>query len=61
MHYTCNISLKHGSALNTHNDFIRRYIERVTSHKWKIASGVAVSGDKGVAGEGRVAGVPKFH
>ena len=27
----------------------------------KIASGVAVKGDSGVAGEGRVVGVPKFH
>ena len=27
----------------------------------KIASGVAVRGDSGVAGEGRVVGVPKFH
>ena len=37
------------------------YIERVTSHSGKIASGVAVRGDSGVAGEGRVVGVPKFH
>ena len=27
----------------------------------KIASGVAVRGDGGVAGEGTVVGVPKFH
>ena len=26
-----------------------------------IASGVAVRGDSGVAGEGRVFGIPKFH
>ena len=34
------------------------YIERVSG---KIASGVAVRGDSGVVGEGRVFGVPKFH
>ena len=34
------------------------YIEHVMSHK---ASGVAVRGDSGIAGEGRVAGIPKFH
>ena len=46
---------------NTHsNNFICRYIECVTSHK-RIASGVAVRGEGGVAGEGRVVGVPKFH
>ena len=33
----------------------------MTSRKGKIASGVAVRGDSGVAGEGRVVGVPKFH
>ena len=27
----------------------------------KIASGVAVRGDSGVAGEGRVVGIPKFY
>ena len=54
----CNISPKYGSALSTRNDFIRRYIERVTSVS---ASGVAVRDDGGVAGEGRVVGVPKFH
>ena len=26
-----------------------------------MASGVAVRGDSGVAGEGRVVGIPKFH
>ena len=47
------ISQKCSSALNTRsNDFIRRYIERVTSHK--SALGVAVRDDGGVAGEGRV-------
>ena len=49
-----NISPKHGSVLNTRNGFIRRYIVRVTSHKRKIASGVAMRGDSGVVGEGRV-------
>ena len=33
------------------------YIERVTSRRRKIA----VMGDGGVAGEGRVVGVPQFH
>ena len=53
------ISLKRSSVLNTRsNDFIRRYIERVTSRKrfeshWR--------GDGGVAGEGTVVGAPKFH
>ena len=44
------LSPKHGTALNTRNDFIRRYIERVTSISGKIASGVAVRVDSGVAG-----------
>ena len=35
--------------------------ERVTSRTRKIASEVGVRGDGGVAGEGRVVGVPKFH
>ena len=43
------------------NNFICRYIEHVTSHKRKIALGVNVRGEGGVAGEGRVVGVPKFH
>ena len=61
-HYACSTSPKHGSALNTHsNDFICSYIEHVTSHTRKIASEVTVRGDGGVAREGRVAGVPKFH
>ena len=60
MRYVGNIGLKDGSALNTRNDFIRSYI--VTSRiSGNIASGVAVRGDGGVAGEGRVVGVPKFH
>ena len=62
MCYTCIISPKRGSALNTcSNDFIRTYIGRVTSRKRKITLGVAVRGEGGVAGEGRVVGVPKFH
>ena len=63
LHVMCVI-LKHGSALNTcSNDFIhvRRYIECVTSHKWKNHFGNRWRGDGGVAGEGRVLGVPKFH
>lgn len=60
--YACFISPKCGSALNTHgNDFIRTYIGRMTSRKRKIVSGIAVKGEGGVAGEGRVVGVPKFH
>ena len=35
------------------------YIERVMSHKWK--NWVAVRVESGVAGEGRIIGVPKFH
>ena len=62
MHYVRNISPKHGSTLNTRsNDFICRYIERMTSRKREIASGVTMRGDSGVAGEGRIVGVPKFH
>ena len=54
-HYDRSISLKRSSALNTRsNDFIGSYIERVTSV-------VSVRGDVGVAGEGRVVGVPNFH
>ena len=33
----------------------------MTSASGEIASGVAVRGDSGVAGEGRVASIPKFH
>ena len=55
------MSPKYGSAHNTRNDFIRRYIERVTSRKRKNRFGIAVRGDSSVAGEGRVVGVPKFH
>ena len=33
----------------------------MTSLKRKIALGIAVSGEGGVAGEGIVVGVPKFH
>ena len=49
------------SALNTRNDFIHRYIECVTSRKRENHFGSHCEGDSGVAGEGRVVGVPKFH
>ena len=55
--YMRNISPNLGSALNTRNDFMRRYKRK----SGKIASGVAVRGDSGVADEGRIGGVPKFH
>ena len=52
-------SLKRGNALNTRrNDFIRTYIERVTSRKCFVSP---MRGGSGVAGQGRVVGVPKFH
>ena len=51
-----NISPKPGSAFNTR---CMRSIVNVWRHV--SASGVAVRGDGGVAGEGRVVGVPKFH
>ena len=51
--YAHNINPKHGSMLNTRNEFIRSIL--------KIASGVALRGDSGVAGEGRVVSMPKFH
>ena len=43
-HYACNISPKHGSVLNAHNDFICRYIERVTSRKRKNCFGSRCEG-----------------
>ena len=43
------------------NDFIRSILNVYRHVSGKIASGVAVRGDGGVAGEGRVVGVPKFH
>ena len=56
---TLLISLKCSSTLNTHsNDFIRTCIERVTSRK---RNNRIVRGEGGVAGEGRVVGLPKFH
>ena len=61
MRYARNISLKYSSALNTRNDFICGYIERVTSRKQKNRFGVAVRGDSGVTHEGRFVGIPKFH
>ena len=48
------LSLSHTRS----NVFIRTYIERVTSRK-RFVSRCEVDG--GVAGEGRVAGVPDFH
>ena len=61
-HLTCVISLQRGSALNTRsNDFICTYIERVMSRKRKNRFVSPVRGETGVAGEGRVVGVPKFH
>ena len=49
MLYAHIISPKCGSALSTHsNDFIHRYIERMTSSKRKNCFG---RGDSGVAGE----------
>ena len=38
-----------------------KYIEHVTSRKRKNHFGAAVRCDSGVAGEGRVVGVPRFH
>ena len=56
------ISPKHRGTLNTcSNNFIPRYIKCVMSIREKIALGVAVRGEGGVAGERRVVGVPKFH
>ena len=49
------------STLNTHNDFIRRYIECMTSRKRKNRFESRCEGDSSVAGEGRVVGVPKFY
>ena len=60
VHYVHNVSPKHGIVLNTCNDFIRSiFVWRHVSGK--ITSGVAMRGDSGVAGEGRVVGEPKFH
>ena len=56
-----NISQRHGSALNTRNDFIRSIFNIGRHVSGNIASGVAVRVDSGVAGEGRVVGIPKFH
>ena len=53
-----NISPKHGSALNTRNGFIRGILN---AKRHVSASGVAVRGEGGVAGEGRVVGVPTFY
>ena len=60
--YARIINPKHSSMLSTHRWFYTyKYIGRVTSCKRKIASRVTVKGEGGVAGEGRVVGVPKFH
>ena len=62
MHYARILSPKHTSMLNTRsNDFICRHIEHVTHVSLKIPSGAAVSGEGGVAVEGKLVGVPKFH
>ena len=54
------ISQKHGSMLNTHSN--EEGILNVRRHvSGKIASGVSVRVDGGVAGEGRAVCVPKFH
>ena len=49
------------ALVNTRNDFIRSILNVTSRKRNKIASGVAVRGDSGVAGEGRVVGVQKFH
>ena len=57
-----NFSPKHGSTLNTRsNVFMHSCIEYVTSCVHKITLRVAVRGDGGVAGEGGVVDLPKFH
>ena len=56
-----SINPKHGSALNTRNNFIRSILNVRRHVSGNIASVVAVRVDSGVAGEGRVAGIPKFH
>ena len=48
--------------LNTRrNNCICRYIEHMMSHKREITLRVPLRGYGGVAGEERIAGVPKFH
>ena len=62
MRYTHNISPKHGSTLNTHsNDFIRRFIECMTSHKRKKMLRDTVRGYGGVAGKDKLVGIQRFH
>ena len=53
----------HSLSLNTRsNDFIRTRILNVWRHvRGKIASWIAVRGESGVAGEGRVVGLQNFH
>ena len=40
------------------NDFIHKHIEHVMSHKHEILSGTTMRGEGGVAGEGKLVGVP---
>ena len=47
--------------LNTRNDLIHSILNVWRHVSGKIALGVAARGDGGVASEGRVVGVPKFH
>ena len=62
MLYARIISPKLSTALNTrNNDFIRPYIERVTSRKRKNRFVSRCEGWGGVADEGRVVGLPEFH
>ena len=58
----CIISPKHGGMLNTgSNDFIRSELNVWHHISVKISCGAAVRGEGGVAGEGKLVGVPKFH
>ena len=48
--------------LNTHsNDFIPRHNEHMMSCKYEIPSDAAERCEGGVAGKGKLVGVPKFH
>ena len=54
--YTHITRPKHSSTLNTHsNNFIQNMLRHI---RGKIASGVAMRGDGGVAGEGKIVCVP---
>ena len=62
MCYTHNISPKHSSTLNTRsNNFIRRFIECMTSHKRKKKLRDAVRDYGGVTGEEKLVGIRRFH